>query len=945
MKRMLDGGKFSFANGANASYVEELYQRFSKDPNSVEASWRSFFEGFEFALTSSKLPAGSVSSGDDRHSVLEAHVESYINLYRRLGHLNAYLNPLDKKPELADFLKPEENGLASVSYDETFHPTNLADGQPRTFRDIHDLLVETYTRSIGADFRDINDIEAIVWFQTQMEGCRNRPPLDRNQKLRIFDKLVEAEGFERFLQDRYLGQKRFSVEGLESLIPLLDTITMHAGDTHVQEICLGMAHRGRLNVLANYMGKPYELMLKEFEGSELDSYGIDGDVKYHKGFANYFETLSGKKLRVYLSPNPSHLEAVNPVVEGFTRARQEMLGDRKQSTVLPILIHGDASFIGQGIVAETFNLSELDAYETGGTIHIITNNQVGFTTNPSEGRSCHYSSEIAKIVRAPVLHVNADDPEAVVWTAYLAVLYRQRFQKDIVIDLIGYRRHGHNETDEPSFTQPQMYKFIKSHPTVLKIYGEQLVSEGLMKETEVKDRIAKFRSRLQEYLDQVRSDQNVEILSTVPKELEKSLRLVKVDYETLMKPAKTTVDRKTLEMIVKQAVDLPKSFKPHPKIEKLFRSRLKMIEDEGAIDWGLGEWLAFGSLALEKKHVRLSGQDCRRGTFSHRHAVIRDYETGNIHGCLDHLSDDQGRVEVINSPLSEQGVLGFEFGYSVANPDALVLWEAQFGDFSNGAQIIIDQFLVASEAKWKQTCGLVLLLPHGYEGMGPEHSSARPERFLQLCGDWNIQVANLTTPAQLFHILRRQLVREFRKPLIIMTPKSLLRHPQCISTWAEFTENSFREVIDDQNVEDKTKVQRVVFCSGKIYYDLLKGREQLENPDHFAIVRIEQLYPFPEKQVDEILKSYTNAKEVLWTQEEPSNMGAWTFIRHRIKKLSTRSRRFRYAGRASAGTTAEGSVKSHEKEQARIISDALTIEAESSTRSKARRTKSQKGKA
>ncbi|SME88154.1 2-oxoglutarate dehydrogenase E1 component [Pseudobacteriovorax antillogorgiicola] len=916
MKGVIDEGKFTFANGTNAAFVDGLYKDYRNDPNSVDETWRKFFEGYEFALSGKPQDGGG--NGDDA----EANVESYINLYRRLGHLNAHLNPLDDSPTVRESFAPEDHGLGDVDMKRLFHPSNLP-VKAVTFGEVQSLLQETYCGNIGADFRDINEIESVRWFQDKMERCRNKPEVDTSTKKRVFEKLIHAEGFEKFLQDRYLGQKRFSVEGLEALIPLLDMIATEAKAANVDEVCMGMAHRGRLNVLANFMGKPYELMLKEFEGSEIDSYGIDGDVKYHMGFANNIKTMTGASLRVYLSPNPSHLEAVNPVVEGFAKARQVMLGDEQQKGVMPILIHGDASFIGQGLVAETLNLSELESYKTGGTIHVITNNQVGFTTNPDEGRSCHYSSDIAKIVRAPVLHVNADDPEAVIWTAQMAVAYRQKFQRDVVIDLIGYRRHGHNETDEPGFTQPQMYKKIKKHPTVLKIYGDKLVKEGVLTEDQVSSSMKEFRAKLQDCLNRVRGEK-VEVLTTTPKELESSTKLVKAELSETFNQIDTAIKPDVIKTIVEKVTSFPDSFKPHPKVAKLFKNRKAMIDGDGKIDWGLAEVLAFGSLALEGKHVRLSGQDCRRGTFSHRHAVIRDYETGAELHTLNQLSDKQEFVEVINSPLSEQGVLGFEFGYSVANREALVMWEAQFGDFSNGGQIIIDQFLAASEAKWKQASGLVLLLPHGYEGMGPEHSSARPERFLQLCGDNNMQVANLTTPAQLFHILRRQLHRPYRKPLVIMTPKSLLRHPECVSAVKDFTEGYFTEVIDDQFIQDKGSVERVVFCTGKIFYELDKARRDDDN-QKVAIVRVEQLYPFPEEQVDKILKEYSKAKEVLWTQEEPSNMGAWTAIRHKIKQLSTRERSFRYSGRTSAGTTAEGSSKSHNIEQQRIIEDALTV--------------------
>lgn len=922
----MESGKFTFASGTNAKLIEELYSDFKGDPNSVHPSWQQFFEGFEFALT--RGPSDGDSEGAD-----EAKVEAFINLYRRLGHLNAHLNPLDERGPQRESFAPADHGLGSVDKTRLFHPANLP-VKAVTFGEVQKLLEDTYCGKIGADFRDINDIDAVLWFQEQMESCRNKPDVAPQLKKRIFEKLIQAEGFERFLQDRYLGQKRFSVEGLESLIPLLDIVAAEAKDAQVDEVCLGMAHRGRLNVLANFMGKPYELMLKEFEGTEVDSYGIDGDVKYHKGFANNISTYHGKSLRVILSPNPSHLEAVNPVVQGFAKARQVMLGDENQKSVLPILIHGDASFIGQGLVAETLNLSELASYKTGGTIHIITNNQVGFTTNPDESRSCHYSSDIAKIVRAPVLHVNADDPEAVIWTAMLVVAYRQKFQKDVVIDLIGYRRHGHNETDEPGFTQPQMYNSIKKHPTVLKQYSDQLVAEGLLSADEVAARIKEFRSQLQESQDRVRRE-NVEILTPVPKELETSTKLVKADPSHMFARVDTAVKAKVLHQVAEAVTSFPKGFKPHPKVAKLFKNRLAMLQGDGVIDWGMAEILTFGSLALEGKHVRLSGQDCRRGTFSHRHAVIRDFETGEELHTLNQIAKGQETVEVINSPLSEQGVLGFEFGYSVANRDALVMWEAQFGDFSNGGQIIIDQFLAASEAKWKQASGLVLMLPHGYEGMGPEHSSARPERYLQLCGDNNMQVVNPTTPAQMFHLLRRQLYREFRKPLIIMTPKSLLRHPECVSKLKDFTDESFTEVIDDAFIEDKEQVERVVFCTGKIFYELDKARREQKHDKKVAIVRIEQLYPFPEEQADKVLKQYKNASEILWTQEEPSNMGAWTAIRHKVKQLSTRERSFRYSGRTSAGTTAEGNVKSHQKEQSRIIEDTLKISVKGNKAKKA----------
>ncbi|MBC7660299.1 MAG: 2-oxoglutarate dehydrogenase E1 component [Chitinophagaceae bacterium] len=920
MNGVNDGGKFSFASGSNINYLEDLYFQYKKDPTGVDPSMKAFFEGYEFASANGLGGATEGESGDG----IEAKVEDYINLFRRLGHLSADLNPLADKPSLDDMFSPEKCGLGGVDAARQVHPASLPTKGPIPFGEVRKLLVDTYCSHIGADFRDTTDNEAIHWLQSQMESNHNRPVLSTELQKHVLKKLVQAEGFEKFLQDRYLGQKRFSIEGLDSMILLMDILADESVKAHAEEVCVGMAHRGRLNVLANFMGKSYEQMIKEFEGAEIEAYGIDGDVKYHKGFASTIDTFSGGKIRAYLSPNPSHLEAVNPVVEGFARARQRLLNDMKdRKRVLPLLIHGDAAFMGQGLVAETLNLAELEYYKTGGTIHIISNNQVGFTTDPEDARSSRYASTMAKIIRAPVLHVNADDPEAVIWVAQLAVAYRQKFQCDIVIDLIGYRRHGHNETDEPNFTQPVMYKKIKAHPTVLTIYSEKLIKEAIVTADDVAKQIKEFRDFLQDCMEKVRAGL-VNIVSTTPKEFESAMKMVKATPEDLFKPVKTSIDGATVKKIVERITFVPEGFTPNSKIDRLLKARQEMLNGEGAIDWGLGEALAYGSLGLEGKHVRLSGQDCQRGTFSHRHAVIRDAENGNKLFLLNQIDPKQAAVEVINSPLSEQGVMGFEFGYTIADRDSLVLWEAQFGDFVNGAQIIIDQFLVASEAKWKQSSGLVLLLPHGYEGMGPEHSSGRPERFLQLCGDFNIQVANLTKPAQLFHILRRQLARPFRKPLVIMTPKSLLRHPLCISKTEEFTKGSFQEVIDDGVIKKKSDVRRVVFCTGKIFYELDKERLESANKEQVAIVRLEQLYPFPETQIQEVLKGYANAEEILWVQEEPSNMGTWTFIRHRLEALAG-ALKVNYCGRRDAGTTAEGYLKVHEKEQKRILLEALAL--------------------
>jgi 2-oxoglutarate dehydrogenase E1 component len=908
---------FSFATGTNAAYLEEQYELYKSNPDAVEISWKQFFQGYEFA-------ARGVLSGGGQEGRQNAKVEALVNVYRRLGHLHAHLNPLEDKPPLGQAMEPESHGLNNIDLETMMQPANLPLAEMK-YGDILKLLQETYCRTLGADFREINDIEAVVWFQRQMETCRNQPELTSEIKKNIHQFLTEAEGFERFLQDRYLGQKRFSLEGNDSLMPLLHFIADYAAEQGGEEINIGMAHRGRLNVLANFMGKKPELILKEFEGAEFNAFDIDGDVKYHMGFASQIDTMHGHEMRLFLLPNPSHLEAVNPVVEGFARGRQASTVDVDCSKIIPIIMHGDAAFMGQGVVAETLNLAELSNYNTGGTIHIIINNQIGFTADANESRSCTYSSEIAKMIRAPVLHVNADDPEAVSWTAKMAVEFRQRFGKDIVIDLIGYRRHGHNETDEPMFTQPLMYKDIRKHPTCLTLYTESLVEQGVIKYEDAKQSMKSYRAKYQSAMESVRSGK-ASFESNSPEVFQEMITYKKVTGDDLNLPVKTSCPLNDLKKIAKAVTTVPEGFSPHPKIEKLLESRQNMMTSKGTIDWGMAEMLAFGALAREGHPVRLSGQDCQRGTFSHRHAVLKDFENGQELRLLNQVSPEQAPVEVINSPLSEAGVLGFEFGYSVALREGLTAWEAQFGDFANGAQILIDQFLVASEAKWKQTSGLVLMLPHGYEGQGPEHSNARPERFLQLCGDLNIQLINPTTPSQLFHALRRQVKRSFRKPLVVMTPKSLLRHPEVISSLDDFSKGSFTEIIVDQQKLKPENVRRVVLCSGKIFYELqLALRNEKKKKDSVALVRIEQLYPFPAIEIHEVLEQYPNAEEVYWTQEEPMNMGAWFFVRHRLDLILEGRKKLQYVGRKGAGSTAEGSNKAHQAEQKRIIGMTLGI--------------------
>jgi len=906
--------KFSYATGTNVDYIEGLYASYKKDPQSVEDSWRKFFEGYDFAA--SNAFGGSSSGGEEGKQ--SAKVEALINAYRVLGHMSADLNPLAKSATLNSNMDPATHGLAGTPADAVVHPANF--GSPdMKFGDVLAMLRDTYCGKIGADYRELNDIDMVVWIQKKMEACKNKPSISSETKKSILHYLTLAEGFERFLQDRYLGQKRFSLEGNDSLMPLLHYVSEHCALNGVEELNLGMAHRGRLNVLTNFMGKHPELILKEFEGTEYNQFDIDGDVKYHMGFCNEIKTPSGKNMRVFLLPNPSHLEAVNPVVEGFSRGRQAELKDTERTKVCPILIHGDAAFMGQGVVSETLNLSELAAFGTGGTIHIIIDNQVGFTADPRESRTGRYSSEIAKMIRAPVFHVNADDPEAVVWVAQLASEFRQKFHKDVVIDLIGYRRHGHNETDEPMYTQPLLYKVIKSHPTCLTMYSEKLAAENVASVDVSKDMMKTYRDHLQESMERVRAGKST-MKPEIPKSFAKIMAYKKADRDDFERTVDTGISEKDLKSIAGSINSIPKSFNAHPKVGKLVEGRVQMMEGNGTIDWGLAELLAYGSLLKGGYPVRLSGQDCQRGTFSHRHAVVKDFETGKELSLLNQVGGAES--EVINSALSENGVMGFEFGFSVAKPEGLTIWEAQFGDFCNGAQIIIDQFLAASEAKWKQTSGLVLLLPHGYEGQGPEHSNARPERFLQLSGNLNIQVCNPTTPAQLFHMLRRQVLRSFRKPLIVMSPKSLLRHPKVISTVKDLSKGSFMEVMDDAEVKDPSKVKRILVCSGKLFYELADAREK-NSANNVAIIRLEQLYPFPEKALTAILKTYPKATEMVWTQEEPMNMGAWYFARHRLEQVVDGRLEVLYAGRKGSGSTAEGSNKAHVKEQQRIINAAF----------------------
>jgi 2-oxoglutarate dehydrogenase E1 component len=897
----------TFASRWNQGAIEEAYQRWQQDPTQVDASWRFFFEGFELARSTS-LPQDAASSS--------AHtgMSHLVFAYRNLGHLLAHIDPLNDPPPSHPLLELDVCGLTTADLDRVFPITPFTGLEKVTLRDLLTALRETYCRSVGVEYMHIQDTFVRRWLQARMEPVRNKPPLQRRRKIRILMKLHYAELFEKFLHTRYLGQKRFSLEGAETIIPLLDAIVEKSCETGVQEMVLGMAHRGRLNVLANILHKPYQEIFAEFEDILAeDTVSGDGDVKYHVGFSSDYEGAKGGKIHLSLSPNPSHLEAVDPVVEGRMRAKQHLFQDTERKKGMPLLLHGDAAFAGQGLVAETLNLSNLTGYKTGGTIHVIINNQIGFTTSPVDARSTQYCTDVAKMIQAPIFHVNAEDPEACVYVAELAVEYRQQFGRDVVIDMICYRRHGHNEGDEPSFTQPVMYAKIKNKATISHIYTEQLIKQGDFTSEETSALDEEFQSRLRNAQKEVKE-----------KPQRRSLNGFGGRWQGLQAgynfaPVHTAVKEAELSRVAYTTLTLPEGFTVNPKIAKLLETRRHDIAHRRPLDWSFAETLAFGTLVAEGHSVRLSGQDSRRGTFSQRHAVLVDANTGEPYIPLFQLGTKEAHFQVFDSMLSEAAVLGFEFGYSLDDPNSLVLWEAQFGDFANGAQVIIDQFLCCSESKWQRASGLVLLLPHGYEGQGPEHSSARLERFLQLCAEDNMQVANVTTPAQYFHLLRRQLKRPFRKPLVLMTPKSLLRHKDCLSTISEFTDGCFVEIYPDlQTTPDK--VRRVLLCSGKVYYDLKQYREEHGIKD-VAIVRVEQLYPLHEEMLHKLLSRYRQVKEWVWVQEESQNMGAWGFMEPRLRAMLGS---IACVSRDASASPATGSHTIHQREQKELVEVALT---------------------
>ena len=912
---------YSFIANAHPSYIDSMYEKYRADPASVEESWRLFFRGFDFAIFNGAANGQAAGNGaavsPGQIDLDELRVLALIIAYRNRGHLKATTNPLKPRKDRKPYLHLRDFNLSEANLDKVYVAGKEIGLENATLRQIIDRLEEIYCGNIGFEFHHIQDRHKRRWLRKRIE--EHTPDKQYNltleEKKRIMEKLNDATIFEQFLGKKYVGQKRFSLEGGETAIAALDSIITAAGDDRVNEVVIGMAHRGRLNVLANIMGKTYEQIFSEFEGEipEGQVYG-DGDVKYHLGFSSLVKTAHNKEVYLKLVPNPSHLEAVDPVVEGFARAKADVLYKSDYDRILPILIHGDAAIAGQGVIYEVVQMSQLEGYYTGGTIHYVINNQIGFTTDWQDARSSTYSTSVASVVQAPVFHVNGDDPEAVVFVCKLAFEYRQHFNNDVFIDMVCYRKHGHNEGDDPKFTQPHLYSLINKHPDPRQIYSQRLAERGDLEKAISEEMEKNFWANLQARLDNVKQRK----LPYVYQESEEAWRKLRKlttpeDYE--VSPV-TGVEEKTIRFILEHLHSLPPDFHPVSKIRRILKSSKKFM-DAGRLDWALGELVAYGSILLDGNDVRLSGQDVRRGTFSHRHAVLEDEKTDFEYNRLNTMKKGQGQFRIFNSPLSEYGVLGFEYGYSLARPDALVIWEAQFGDFFNGAQVVIDQFIAAAESKWRRMSGLCMFLPHGYAGQGPEHSSARIERFLQLCANYNMTVANVTRPANLFHLLRRQLVRPFRKPLILATPKSGLRHPEVVSEIKEFGPGTrFLEVIDDTSAK-KSKVKTLLLCSGKIYYELL-AKKRNDNRDDTAIVRLEQLYPLPEKQLEAIFKKYEKAR-IRWVQEEPANNGAWTYL---LSQYYGR-RPLELVSRPASASPATGYKKKHDQRQKEIVEKAF----------------------
>ena len=902
----------SYISNANSAYIDSLYQSYKQDPNLVDFGWQKFFEGFDFGRGSE---AAVVSAEAPDHFLKEIKVLNMINGYRQRGHLFTKTNPVRERRSYYPGKELETFGLQESDLNTVFSAGVEVGLGPAKLKDIIDLIEQTYCQSIGVEYKYLRNPEKLMWFEKRMESERNTPNFSIETKKRILGKLNEAVVFENFLGTKFLGQKRFSLEGAESVIPALDSVIEKGAELGIEEFVIGMAHRGRLNVLANIMYKTYKNIFSEFEGKGFDvNTPFGGDVKYHLGYSTDVETVSGKKVHLSLCPNPSHLEAVDPLVEGMVRSKIDFKYEGDYKRIAPILIHGDASLAGQGITYEVLQMAKLEGYRTGGSIHLVINNQVGFTTNYKDARSSTYCTDLAKTTLSPVFHVNGDDVEALVYAVNMAVEYRQKYHNDVFIDILCYRRFGHNEADEPKFTQPLLYKAIEKHPNPREIYNKKLLEQGSVDANLAKEMEKNFRALLQERLNEAKEDESYSAMNSVLAGSWKGLRLAANWVGTT---SDTKVPAKKLLDVATNISTLPSDKKFFKKIEKLFEDRKKMTETK-VFDWAMGELMAYGSLLREGFRVRVSGQDVERGTFSHRHAVLTLEDSEEEYVPLSKLDNGAAKFEIYNSHLSEYGVLGFEYGYALANPMALVVWEAQFGDFVNGAQIIIDQFITSAETKWQRSNALVMLLPHGFEGQGPEHSSARIERFMEACAEDNIQVANCTTPANFFHLLRRQLKRDFRKPLVVFTPKSLLRSPQCVSKLEEFTDGGFREVIDDTYVK-AGDVKRVLYCSGKIYYDLLE-KQQVDKRKDVAIIRVEQLYPTPYEQLDSIRLKYKKANEHVWVQEEPENMGVWPYI---VRKFRRSEFNFDVVCRKESSSTATGYAKQHIAQQLYIIGQAF----------------------
>jgi 2-oxoglutarate dehydrogenase E1 component len=932
----------SSIQGANAPFVEARYEQFLEDPESVDADWRAYFRGVQGAtpvqevlhsevlarferLARDRQPVAAAADSASLKAVeKQAAVLRLINYYRVRGHQAARLDPLGLAPipKIPD-LDLAFHGLSEADLDTVFNTGSLATVSNLPLREILRILRSVYTDTIGAEYMHITETAEKRWIQKRLEGTAFQPRQTPERKRETLKLLAATEGLERYLHNKYVGQKRFSLEGGDSLIPALDQVMRSCAERDVEELVIGMAHRGRLNVLVNILGKSPKDLFAEFEGKYSgDALARHGDVKYHMGFSTDVD-MGGKRLHMVLAFNPSHLEIVNPVVEGSVKARQTRRGDEDGKRVVPVLIHGDAAFAGQGVVMETLQLSHAKGYGTGGTLHFIVNNQIGFTMpNPIEARPGHetrtsrYCTDIAKMLEAPVFHVNGDDPEAVVFVTQLAMDYRNEFNSDVIVDLCCYRRLGHNEADEPAVTSPLMYEAIKKHPTTFQIYSRKLIEEGAVDKDEPAAAAQSYRDGLDQGENTVRST-----LGLVGNKY--TVNWKNYTQGTWASAADTSLSVDTLRSLSERLMRLPDGFSLHARVKKLFEDRQKMTAGEVPMDWGYAETMAYATLVGEGFSVRLCGQDSRRGTFFHRHATVYDQKTGAGHTPLRHIAAEKYAFVVNDTLLSEEGVLGFEYGYSTTDPDCLVIWEAQFGDFANGAQVVIDQFIASGQAKWGRFCGLTLLLPHGYEGQGPEHSSARLERYLQLCAGDNMQVCVPSTPAQMFHMLRRQMKRSVRIPLIVMTPKSLLRHPLSVSSLEDLSKGGFRTLIDETRELDPSRVKRIVFCSGKVYYDLLQAREA-EKLEQVALVRIEQLYPFPREDYIEVLKRYPKAEEVVWCQEEPENQGAWYQIKHRLHAHLGNSYRMLYATRPGMATTAVGHLKVHQKEQAELVHEGLT---------------------